>query len=120
MRNRLWALLAATTIVVAACGGSTGTPAPAATSEPAATSAPAETAAPTPAVTPTPENPEDVLFNYTYEPTPGTPGGSAVVGDWQSVTNLNNFYDNAFTTSQVLASTMVGLWETSSDGHWKP
>lgn len=120
MRNRLWALLAATTIVVAACGGSTGTPAPAATSEPAATTEPAATAAATPAVTPTPENPEDVLFAYTYEPTPGTPGGSAVVGDWQSVTNLNNFYDNAFTTSQVLASTMVGLWETSSDGHWKP
>jgi peptide/nickel transport system substrate-binding protein len=120
MRNRLLGLLAATALVVSACGGSTSTAAPAATSQPAATTAPAATEAPTPEPTATPENPEDVLFAYTYEPTPGTPGGSAVVGDWQAVANLNSFYDNSFTTSQVLASTMVGLWETSSDGHWKP
>ena len=113
MRKRSLGLLAAAAVLVGACGGS-ATPSPSAVP---ATTAP--TTAPATA-TPEPENPEDVLFKYTYEPTPGTPGGSAIVGDWQASPNLNSFYDNAFTTSQVLASTMVGLWETSSDGHWKP
>jgi peptide/nickel transport system substrate-binding protein len=107
-------LLAGAAIVFAACGG-------AASQSPTATGA--ETTAPVtepPPATLNPEDPEAVLFNYTYEPTEGVAGGSAIVGDWQAVANLNSFYDNAFTTSQVLASTMVGLWETSNDGHWKP
>jgi peptide/nickel transport system substrate-binding protein len=114
MRRRTLGLLTAAVMVVSACGGA-ATPSPSAAP---ATAAPA-TAAPASA-TPVPEDPEAVLFAYKYEPTQGTPGGSAIVADWQASPNLNSFYDNAFTTSQVLASTMVGLWETSNDGHWKP
>lgn len=110
MRNRLFAMLATTALVVAACGGTT--------SQPPASVAPS--VAPSVEPTETPADPEDLLFAYKYEPTEGVAGGSAIVADWQPVQNLNSFYDNAFTTSQVLASTMVGLWETSSDGHWKP
>ena len=116
MQKRLLGLLVLVVMIVTACGGTTSSASPAA-SEPAA-SEPAASAAPS--ATAVPEDPEAILFNYTYEPTEGTPGGSVVVADWQAVANLNSYYDNAFTTSQVLASTMVGLWETSSDGHWKP
>jgi peptide/nickel transport system substrate-binding protein len=116
MQKRLWGLLASVVMVVTACGGTTSSATPAATQ--GASAPPPSVEAPS--ATATPEDPEAVLFNYTYEPTPGTPGGSVVVADWQPVANANSFYDNAFTTSQVLAATMVGLWETSSDGHWKP
>ena len=109
MRNRLFAMLATAALVVAACGGTTSQ-APSV----------APSVEPSPSPTETPADPEDLLFAYVYEPTEGVAGGSAIVSDWQPVQNLNSFYDNAFTTSQVLASTMVGLWETSSDGHWKP
>jgi peptide/nickel transport system substrate-binding protein len=115
MQKRLLGLLVLVVMIVTACGGTTSSASPAAST---AASAPPASAAASP--TALPEDPEAILFNYTYEPTEGTPGGSAVVADWQAVANLNSYYDNAFTTSQVLAATMVGLWETSSDGHWKP
>jgi peptide/nickel transport system substrate-binding protein len=115
MQKRLLGLLVLVVMIVTACGGTTSSASPAGS---AAASAPPASAAPS--ATATPEDPEAILFSYTYEPVEGTPGGSAIVADWQPVANLNSYYDNAFTTSQVLASTMVGLWETSSDGHWKP
>ncbi|HEU0236565.1 MAG TPA: ABC transporter substrate-binding protein [Candidatus Limnocylindrales bacterium] len=67
-----------------------------------------------------PASAEDLLFSVDYEPVEGQAGGSAVIGEWQAVANLNSYYDNSFTTSQVLAATMRGLWLTSSSGHWKP
>ena len=116
MRKRLIGLLATTAIVFAACGGATGTP----SAEPAS-APPAESAAPPASVEPSaPASVEDILFAYKYEPTQGQPGGSVVIGEWQAVANLNNYYDNSFTTSQVLAATMRQLWTTTSDGHWKP
>jgi peptide/nickel transport system substrate-binding protein len=102
-------------MIVTACGGTTSSASPAASE---GASAPPASAAPS--ATPTPEDPEAILFDYTYEPTEGTPGGSAIIGDWQAVANLNTYYDNAFTTTQVIASTMLSLWETTSDGHWRP
>jgi peptide/nickel transport system substrate-binding protein len=115
MQKRLLGLLAVVVMIITACGGTTSSAEPAASE---AASAPPASAAPS--ATPTPEDPEALLFDYTYEPTEGTPGGSVIVGDWQAVANLNTYYDNAFTTTQVLASTMLGLWESSSSGHWKP
>ncbi len=118
MQKRLFGILTTAAIIASACGGATTTTAPSG----GATDAPPASAPVTepPAATQDPNDPEGVLFNYTYEPTEGVPGGSAIVGDWQPVANLNTYYDNAFTTTQVLASTMLGLWETTSDGHWKP
>lgn len=115
MQKRLLGLLAVTVMIVTACGGTTSSASPAASE--GASAPPASAAA---SATPLPEDPEAILFDYTYEPTEGTPGGSAIIGDWQAVANVNSYYDNAFTTTQVIASTMLSLWETSSDGHWKP
>jgi len=112
MRKRLFGLLASTAIVFAACGGATS-PSP---SSPGTSDAPPPSE---PTVTEPPENIEDVLFKYVYEPVEGQAGGSAVIGEWQAVANLNAFYDNSFTTGQVLAATMRGLWTVTSDGHWK-
>jgi len=113
MRKRLFGLLASTAIVFAACGGATS-PSP---SSPGTSDAPPPSE---PTVTEPPANAEDILFAVDYEPTEGQAGGSVVIGEWQAVANLNSYYDNSFTTSQVLAATMRGLWCTSSSGHWKP
>lgn len=117
MRKRLFGLLASAVFVFAACGGATGTPSTsgAPSAAPPASEAPPASAAPSEA-----PNYEDLLFAVDYQPEQGTPGGSVVIGEWQAVANLNNFYDNAFTTSQVLAATMRNMWVTSADGHWKP
>lgn len=116
MQKRLFGILTSAAIIAAACSGATTTTAP---TGPAATDAPS-TAPTNPPATLDPNDPEALLFNFVYEPTEGTPGGSAIVGDWQPVQNLNSYYDNSFTTTQVLAATMLSLWETSSSGHWKP
>jgi peptide/nickel transport system substrate-binding protein len=119
MQKRLIGILTMAALIASACGGATTTTAP---SGGAATDAPpaSDAASQPPAATQDPNDPEGQLLNYTYEPTEGVAGGSAIVGDWQAVANLNTYYDNAFTTTQVLASTMLGLWEASASGHWKP
>jgi len=114
MRTRLFGLLTIVSIVAAACGGTTGTTSPttAGTAPPAASDAPP--------AEPTPFSLEDVLFSYDYQPSEGQAGGSAVIGEWQAVSNLSPYHDNSFSTSQVLAATMRQLWTVTSDGHWKP
>jgi peptide/nickel transport system substrate-binding protein len=115
MQKRLLALLASAVIVVGACGG-TASPSPTGSGTAPSASSGGSSESPSASAS---EDPEAVLFDWKYEPTEGTAGGSAIIGDWQPVTNLNSYYDNAFTTTQVLAATLPGLWETSSDGHWK-
>jgi peptide/nickel transport system substrate-binding protein len=116
MRKRLFGLLVSTAVVFTACGGTTVSPSP---SGPPA-SAPGTSGEPAPSGSPGTVNYEDLLFKFAYSPDEGQPGGSVVIGEWQAAANLNSYYDNSFTTSQVLATTMVGLWEATSDGHWKP
>ncbi len=119
MQKRLLAILATIAIVAAACGSSTTSSSP----SPADSAAPPPTTAPVtdpPAPTLDPNDPEAILFNYVYEPTEGVAGGAAIIGDWQAVANLNQYYDNSFTTTQVLASSMLNMWETTNDGHWRP
>jgi len=115
MQKRLLALLASAVIVVGACGG-TASPAPSGSAAAPSVAPPASTE---PSAPPASQDPEAVLFDWKYEPAEGKAGGSVIIGDWQPVTNLNTYYDNAFTTTQVIAATLPGLWETSSDGHWK-
>jgi len=117
MQKRLLAMLASAVIVVGACGG-TASPAPSGSA--AAPSVAPPSGSTEPASPSAEQDPEAILFDFKYEPTEGKAGGSVIIGDWQPVTNLNSYYDNAFTTTQVIAATMPGLWETSSDGHWKP
>jgi peptide/nickel transport system substrate-binding protein len=115
MRKGLIGLLATTAIVFAACqGAATQSPSPSTAASPsgAATS-------PSPSPEPTPVDYEALLFNYTYNPTPGTAGGSVIISDWQAANQLNYYYSNAFANSEVLAATMRSLATVTSDGHWK-
>jgi peptide/nickel transport system substrate-binding protein len=116
MQKRLLALLASAVIVVGACGG-TASPAPSGSAAAPSVAPPGSVEPASPSAA---EDPEAILFNFKYEPTEGKAGGSVIIADWQPVVNLNSYYDNAFTTTQVIAATLPGLWETSSDGHWKP
>ena len=118
MQKRLLGLSLTAVMIITACGGSTPSASTAQSTEP--TTAPSTPASTGPSAEPTPVDYEATLFNYTYTPKEGTAGGSVIIGDWQAVQNLNSYYDNAFTTTQVLAATMRGLWLTSADGHWKP
>lgn len=120
MQKRLIGILTTAAIIASACGGATTTTAPTgAASDAPPASAPASESPP-PAATLDPNDPEAILLNWVYEPTEGVPGGAVIIGDWQAPPNLNSYYNNAFTTTQVLASTMHGLWEASASGHWKP
>ena len=81
MRKGLFGLLASTAIVVAACQGA-ATPAPSsgASSAPSTAASPSGAAtSPSPSPAPTPVDYEALLFNYSYTPTPGTPGGKLIV-----------------------------------------
>jgi peptide/nickel transport system substrate-binding protein len=115
------ALLASLMLLAAAC-------------TPGATQSPVGTPAATPATTPSETSPgtspgesptgaetdfEDLLFNFTYEPEPGTEGGRVVISDWQAANQLNPYYSNAFANTQVFAATMRGLGVVTADGHWK-
>ncbi len=122
MRKGLFGLLASTAIVFAACQGA-ATPAPSsgASSAPSTAASPSGAAtSPSPSPAPTPVDYEALLFNYSYTPAPGTPGGKLIVSDWQAANQLNPFFSNAFANTQVFAATMRGLWVTTADGHWKP
>jgi peptide/nickel transport system substrate-binding protein len=115
MRKGLVGLLATTAIVFAACQGA-ATPSP----SPSAAASPSEAAtSPSPSPAATPVDYESLLFNYSYNPTPGTPGGTIIISDWQAANQLNYYYSNAFANSEVLAATMRSLATVSNDGHWK-
>jgi peptide/nickel transport system substrate-binding protein len=115
MRKGLIGLLATTAIVFAACQGA-ATPSPSAEASPSPSGA---AASPSPSPEPTPVDYEALLFNYDYQPTTGTPGGSVIISDWQAANQLNPYYSNAFANSQVFAATMRNLAVVTSDGHWK-
>ncbi len=119
-RIRIGALIAAATIVVAACGGSTATTAPAATDAPAATEAPAATDAPA----------------VTEAPAAGEPkaGGTLVVAIPGDIKRTDPALIDDSNTSYVMQNVMEGLvrlkpgttgeldpglatsWELSPDG----
>jgi len=115
MRKGLIGLLATTAIVFAACQGAAS---PSASGGASASPSGAATS-PSPSPEPTPVDYEALLFNYTYEPTTGTPGGKVIISDWQAANQLNPYYSNAFANTQVFASTMRGLAVVTADGHWK-
>ncbi len=122
MRKGLFGLLASTAIVFGACQGA-ATPAPSsggASSAPSPSAAASTAASPSPSPAPTPVDYESLLFNYSYTPAKGTPGGKLIVSDWQAANQLNPFFSNAFANTQVYAATMRGLWLVTADGHWKP
>ena len=112
VRNRLTAILASVVVVLGACQASapsSATPAPSVAPPP-----------PTATPVPTPIDFDRLLYGSTYAPSPGTPGGTVVISNWQSVEQLNPYFANAFGTFEVLAGTMRTLLVVASDGHYVP
>lgn len=73
-----------------------------------------------PSTAPPGDNIDEVLFGSSYQATEGTDGGTVVIADWQAADQLSPYHQNAFANSQVLASTMKGLYNVSNDGKWVP
>ena len=101
--RKLVGLFAVASILVAACGGASTTPAP--------TTAPATTAPTTAPATAEPTAPPAAavdLFETAYAPEAGAVGGTIIIGDWQEATQFNPYYLTQVTEANV--STMV--WHT--------
>ena len=120
MQKRLFSLLAGAAVVVMACQ-------PTASVAPSGTAAAPSASPSEPAVSPSGSpsgSPgafdESVLFGYDYTPEPGTPGGNAVISDWQTPVQLNPYFSNAFKNTRVFAMTLRPLIAISSSGHWIP
>jgi peptide/nickel transport system substrate-binding protein len=114
-RDRPAILLLASAILIAACQGAAVPSPTSTTARPAAASV-----APTVSAVPAPIDYDALLFGSTYEPSPGTPGGRVVVGDWQAANQLNPYFSNAFTDFEVIAATMHTLLTVANDGHYRP
>lgn len=112
--RKLVGLFAGAAILVAACGGTSATPAPTTTP----TTAPA-TAAPTPAPTEEPQSTVD-LFGTKYAPADGAAGGTIIVGDWQEATQFNPYYLTQVTEANVASLVWHTLLTISSDFRYVP
>ena len=119
MRNRLLGLLATTAIVFAACQGASDDTG----SQPRLLRRPQRRRrrpAPSATPAPTPVDYDQLLYGFKYEPSTGTPGGKAIIGEWQAANQLNYYFSNAFANTEVMAATMPTLLIVSADGHWMP
>lgn len=117
MRRRVLGLVAITAIVVGACQSST-TPSPWPSSSPRTSPAPSVSSSPGPSLTMT--EAEALLYGYEDQPSPGTPGGQIVIGDWIAPEQLNPAYSYLLADVQVSSATMRTLWQAASDGRWRP
>jgi peptide/nickel transport system substrate-binding protein len=113
-------LFAGATILVAACGGTSTTPAPAST---APTAAPAESSA-----APSAEAPSESagtgtvdLFGTAYAPNDAAAsGGTIIVGDWQEATQFNPYYLGQVTEANVASLVWHSLLTISDDFKYVP
>ncbi|HEY6569266.1 MAG TPA: peptide ABC transporter substrate-binding protein [Candidatus Limnocylindrales bacterium] len=118
--RKLVGLFASAAILVAACGGTSTTPAPA--SQPAATpppaSAPASGEAPSASAAPAGEI---NLFGSAYAPAaPTAQGGSVIIGDWQEANEFNPFRSSQVTEANIGALTFHSLLTISDDFKYIP
>ncbi|HYO42071.1 MAG TPA: peptide ABC transporter substrate-binding protein [Candidatus Limnocylindrales bacterium] len=119
--RKLVGLLAGAAILVAACGGTSTTPAPATT---APTTAPATEAPATQPASEAPsasEAPAEVdLFGTTYAPEAGATGGTIIIGDWQEATQFNPYYYGQVTEANVASLVWHTLLTISNDFRYVP
>ncbi len=116
--RKLVGLIAGAAILVAACGGTSTTPAP--TTAPA-TEAPATEAPATEA--PATEAPAETvdLFGTVYNPnTDVTAGGTTIIGDWQEATQFNPYYLGQVTEANVASLVWHTLLSISHDFKYIP
>ena len=114
MRHRLAGLLAAATIVVAACGA--GTP----STDPGASTAsnPPSTGGSTQPSSPAAGSND--LFGTSYKPEDGPDGGTLIIGDWQEANLFNPFYISQQTEANVAAATWASLVVFTQDLKFAP
>jgi len=126
-RRHLAAIVAALTIVTAACGSSTpssppvsAAPSAAGTASASPSTAPFGGPSGAPGESAAPSGPagRDVLYATSYRPEAGRSGGEVVVGDWRPVTNLNPYYSTDPVDAEVLGATMRSLLRLTADGRW--
>jgi peptide/nickel transport system substrate-binding protein len=115
--RKLVGLFAGAAILVAACGGTSNTPAPSAEAPSTPAESPAESAATS--ESPAAQGPVD-LFGTNYAPQAGTPGGTVIIGDWQEATQFNPWYVGQVTEANVYANTFHSLLQFSADFKYIP
>ena len=106
--RKLVGLFACATILVAACGGTNATQAPASVAAP---STPAASAGAPSAEAPSASGAagEINLFGSAYAPAePTAQGGSVIIGDWQEATQFNPYYFGQVTEGNVVSA----VWHT--------
>jgi hypothetical protein len=114
--RKLVGLFAGAAILVAACGGTSNTPAP---STQTSSTPPGSPGASTGASPSAATGPVD-LFGTAYAPEDGTPGGTVIVGDWQEATQFNPYYLGQVTEANVAASAWHSLLQFSHDFKYSP
>jgi peptide/nickel transport system substrate-binding protein len=114
--RKLVGLFAGAAILVAACGGTSTTPAPA-TEAPA--SNPAESPAASADASAPAQGPVD-LFGTAYAPEEGTPGGTVIIGDWQEATQFNPYYLGQVTEANVASLVWHTLLTITDDFKYAP
>ena len=124
-RRQMLAVVAVAGIVFGACSsGATTAPTTApASAAPAATTAPASAAAAStaPAASATPLTGVDaVVFGTKYNPGPGQPGGTLVMGEWQAAVQLNPYYTTSEADIEASLPVLRGCATISSDGKYIP
>ena len=118
--RKLVGLFAGAAILVAACGGTSTTPAPA-TPAPATAAPATEAPASQPASEAPSAEPEAVdLFGTVYNPEPATPGGTIIIGDWQEATQFNPYYYTQVTEANVAAAVWHSMLTISHDFKYIP
>ncbi len=122
--RKLAGLIAGAAILVAACGGTSTTPAPT-TAPTAAPSAEAPSASAPAGSSEAPSasaGAETVdLFNTTYAPkTPTGTGGTIIIGDWQEATQFNPYYLSQVTEANVASLVWHSLLTITSDFRYIP
>jgi len=120
--RKLVGLFAGATILVAACGGTSATQAPASVAAPTAPAASAEApsgsaAAPSGSAAAGEIN----LFGTTYAPTEASAdGGTIIIGDWQEATQFNPYYLGQVTEANVASLVWPSFLTISSDFKYIP
>ena len=109
--RRSLGLLAATAVLVSACGAST-TPSPSPTEAPA-TPPPAESPSAEPSMPA--EGPALFDTDYATQRVDGVRGGTLIIGDWQEANLWNPFYQGQVIEATVSAALWRGLATTTYD-----
>ena len=120
--RKLVGLFASAAIVVAACGGTSATQAPASVAAPTAPAASAGAPSGS-AEAPSASGAagEINLFGTTYAPAePTAQGGTIIIGDWQEATQFNPYYLGQVTEANVASAVWHSLLTISNDFKYIP